>query len=1030
MLEHYPASRLVTSEDFALWLSQLKYEEPVDQLHYEFSIIAALGSDEYLGLGQRQSYFAGSEKRQRELIALLNQWEDHLKEQGGVDPMITKLPRSANPRYLAVYCDETQNLPPVALLYLMAQAQQQQFIACLDSEQCLLSSPFILSVIKKMMYLTYQQQDREFLLPRTWRCPSAVAKVANHLIDTKHRLHKESDEALRRPYREIVSARNLAENGLVSLFHQKNAARLRELASSPKSVIIVEELTPTIREAINRCLNSNNILSAKEAIGLDFKNVILWHPIQETSLKTLAKGKKVQGLSLAQMNTFNALYVGISRSEANVFIVEDYDRFQVLIQTLFGDGLAKNQIPIAIEHLSPEQQRQEWFKQVEFHLSQGRLDIAHSIMGFHLKMNKTQIDDFCKARLRSLEPEIRSHSLAVAAPIAQIPVERKTQATPTKPVSESQTSIPVELATTAASLEIAKKSSLTDPEERRRKGAIYVSGLLRNLYKSTIALKDQASLDEIAEQNRHHLANSLSLTYLMRHPQAIRLLFEPLLEDGTCLFAHLISPTLSGENSKLPIRRDVLLDEKVLAFLCKQGDFLFAKKNKDPKTPTVFHLLCKTKVGQELLVTIFTRSPVFEKMLTPEHLYSPIDGVSAFFNLACTNSDSRKLLAAWLERRQDLISAIKEEDLFKAPLNTPEVFASMPLFFNLTITMTGLQILKLIYNHNPRVLNNLTGALLSEEYNGIEPNLNNTSAFLWLTSAEGFPFFEKLIAMKPSLIAELPLKNLLLKSSPSELKPSLKTVIRNHFSQPPHSLVYVKRLFEAHPAIIEGLSAELIITSFQTPNGGSTSIIRQCSLSEEGMALLTHLLVLNPKLARGLMGHNLCEKDTNLSTTIYNLSKTSNGIKLLRHIKYINPLMVITLRLTDINTSHGKNEPSMALLNLLSTAEGIDFFIDCCTNPISDFVKHFDFNNLKKCLNDAAGAFFKSKKQLPDNYPKLIDTLRIHNRPIAVLIEKFMCKHMNIQTIKASSPQFFAPEPTEIKGEAEEVNQGKTSKGP
>ena len=523
--QHYPDSRLVTSDDFALWLSQQKHEEPVEQLHYELSIIAGLGPDEYLRLGQRQSYCAGNQKRQKELIVFLSLWEHHLQEQGGIDPMTTKLPRSANPRYLTVYCDETQNLPPVALLYLMAQAQQRQFIACLDSEQCLLSSPFILSIIKKMMYLVYQLQDREFLLPRTWRCPPIVAKVANHLMDSKHRLHKESDEALRRPYREIISARNLAEKGLVSLFNDKNAARLHELASSPKTVIIVEQLTPAIREAINTCLNSNNILTAKMAIGLDFKNVILWHPIQETSLIALAKGKKVTGLSLAQLNTFNALYVAITRAEANVLIIEDYDRFQPLIQAIFGHELAKNQLPIDLENLSPEQQRQEWLKQVEFHLSQDRLDLARSIMGFHLTMNKAQIDEFCKDRKRAMEPQRLPKAVEVsAAPAAPISKRQKPHPNPKKPMLDSKAPAPA----------LAPKAKRASPEELKAKIAAYISNLLQNLSRIAETADSPAQEALLKEQTSN-------LRSLINHPRSEEFLFEPFLVDGSLLFVHLLT---------------------------------------------------------------------------------------------------------------------------------------------------------------------------------------------------------------------------------------------------------------------------------------------------------------------------------------------------------------------------------------------------------------------------------------------------------------------------------------------------------
>ena len=411
---HYPDRTAASEALFTQWLKDnYPQQESSKIIHYELSLIAALETNKYRNLGQRQCYYSGNKTQQEHLITLLAHWNKYLVQQQLFDPMVTALNPTCLQHYAAAYLDEAQNLPPIALSSLMPRVLDRQFFACLDSEQCLLSSPYIHSALKNLLHEHYGHYSEQ-LLSLTWRCPPKIIQAGNQLMNAKYALDGNDK---RRAYRAIVSER--PEEGVVSWIDEQAFTQVKAYGPFAGTVVIASNVTPEERLLINQHLGTNNILSAEEAIGLDFDTVIIWNPFsQQEALRLLAKKEPSESLSLDQWNAINALYVALTRAQERLFFYDkEIKRWSVLANKLLGP-LPLNQIANQPLHHSPEEERKKWLAQAEYHMQEGRLHLAQEIMATHLNMSAQNIEQ----HINTTKPIPAS---PVAAPSAPTPISRQ-----------------------------------------------------------------------------------------------------------------------------------------------------------------------------------------------------------------------------------------------------------------------------------------------------------------------------------------------------------------------------------------------------------------------------------------------------------------------------------------------------------------------------------------------------------------------------------------------------------------------------
>ncbi len=129
-------------------------------MHYELSLFAALGREEYEKLGQRQSHFSDNEDLKKIIPDIFDFWRAHLLDQNMFDPMVTGLPADFLSLWSLMCGDEIQNLPPIAI-HSLIKLLKGQVILSLDPNQCLLSSPYIAQFLKQQLHIYYQKQQDE-----------------------------------------------------------------------------------------------------------------------------------------------------------------------------------------------------------------------------------------------------------------------------------------------------------------------------------------------------------------------------------------------------------------------------------------------------------------------------------------------------------------------------------------------------------------------------------------------------------------------------------------------------------------------------------------------------------------------------------------------------------------------------------------------------------------------------------------------------------------------------------------------------
>lgn len=572
-----PGLTAATPEQFAKWLRESRFEDPADIIHYELSLIAALGSELYLEQEARQCYFPKQPEKQNQLIKLLKSWNSYLQEHRLFDPNVT-ITQITDLVFNNVFMDEIQNQPPVAQRFFIEHTPKEGLAVCIDDEQALISSPFIHSSLKQLLHKYYGHYFEQ-PLPRTWRCPPAVVNAANQLLAKKYEL---DGKGKRRAYTRIESVH--PKGGLASFVDTKNLSSLKTFTASAETLVISEHITPEESRQINSKLNTANILSAREAIGLDFKLVILWKPFSENKcLRELAQAMKktrVPGLTLEQWNALNALYVAISRAESTLLIYEPDSHWQEICELFLGP-LLKNVMPVDLETKdTPEQVRSNWLKTVEHHVNEGQLDIARKLMAFHLHMDHHQIEEF----------------IAERKPAAVIPTAPIVEHEPLKAQASASKGVKKSARASSAVRAIPEVKKSLSVQERKEE---FVANLLAN--------PSRKNLQTIMDSDS-------CLKYLFKYASNGDVMFTLLLER--------LSPSFN-ETSVAALAAKQGDEEHFIKLLC----LLLSK-------PDLFNFFTTEYLNKPM-----ARSP----LITPLYLLSKYDGIGYFLYMSCQkNKDFMK----------------------------------------------------------------------------------------------------------------------------------------------------------------------------------------------------------------------------------------------------------------------------------------------------------------------------------------------------------------------------------------------------
>ncbi|CEK10379.1 DNA/RNA helicase domain-containing protein [Legionella hackeliae] len=962
----YPDRKQVSEDEFSQFLkkSKLKTELP-HEVHYELSLIAALGVDDYQKLASRQSYYSDNPSKKKALISFLQLWQNDLETNKLFDPMVTRLDPLKTPRFNNVFCDEAQNLPPVALLDFITYAKDKRIAICLDTEQCLLSSPFIHNCIKMLLQKHYGSYNAH-ALSRTWRCPPKIIAVAEHLMNKKHQL----DSGNRRLYSHIQSAQ--PDGGVVTWLNDSVLEELSQHGKSASTVVLTELLSQGERERIIKSLGTNNILSSSQAIGLDFNIVILWKPITQNpylwSLYQKWQTQKSFDVTLQELNALNALYVSITRSQNAVCIYETDKRALRFGEFLLG-VLPLNQIMFSTVKLTLEEESKLWEKAIEHHLAEKRFDVARELMQFHLKMDLASIErrirDSQKSEQKKASYENDDNSPATVQTLT--PEKKITQSTDSKEGNQSSKSVE-KFSKIESKQEASKPNNKASKKEATRK---YIAGLLKN-------------------------PSPTNLLALFAHKNAQTYLFDEPNAKGLCLFMQLAMNFDVDVNvfTELCIQYLQTISSRLTAELLTQSL---------SSNFTLLYYFSHNSQGCRFLNKLLHVNPRLADNMDPRMLLMIPTGFdkSTLYNLALYAA-GRQFLSALIKFNPELGKKLPAEALFNIPKNTPELKNSS-VFSWLAMSAEGAKLLSTLLRINPELFKNMPAKFLKLIQPGIyadEVTLTTSiTSFVYLSENQpGRKFLCELLELNPELLKSISAE-MLFRRNPQKPEQDVSrtpfALLANCVDGDGHQLLEL--IFRANPALFkaitpENLSLKNSLTKKKvcspllglTGGKGLPRLLKMCPelamsvTSEElynvyengssgvapfsllcrdaGHETLERLFSANPALAKDLTGQFLTHiqpaapgKKVYLSP-LYLLSLSSAGIRVLNKLLSLNPQIAQDIMGAYLLFSHDIS-PSMLsstpLFSLASDVFGCQFLDSLVTlNPDIKFSDKFLFNPL------------------------------------------------------------------------------------
>jgi len=344
-------------KSFNIWLQPRKYSfgiTDVYKLFEEFKGVITglditkpfLNKEEYLELGVKQSIFLKNEREK--VYEIFTKYLEFLKENNFYDLNIVSFEwlSYSHPKYDFIVIDEVQDFTNIQLfLILKSLITSGNFMLCGDSNQIVHPNFFSWTNVKTMFYKHDILGSNLNVLQTNYRNSTDVTAVANKLLKIKNArfgaIDKESN----------FLVESLKENKGIVNFFIDTPSRRKELNDSTKRstkyalLVMTQEEKAAAREIFQTPL----LFSIHEAKGLEYDNIILVNFISNYSREfneitqgvtkrdlenddiNFSRGKDKADKSLDAFKFYiNSLYVGITRSVKNLYILESSKKHDIL----------------------------------------------------------------------------------------------------------------------------------------------------------------------------------------------------------------------------------------------------------------------------------------------------------------------------------------------------------------------------------------------------------------------------------------------------------------------------------------------------------------------------------------------------------------------------------------------------------------------------------------------------------------------------------------------------------------------------
>ncbi|MFW5823138.1 MAG: UvrD-helicase domain-containing protein, partial [Tangfeifania sp.] len=372
-----------------------------------------LSKDEYLELGVKQSIFLKSEREKVYETFVI--YKEFLNENNFYDLNIVSFNwlQYCRPKYDFIVIDEVQDFTNIQL-YLVLQSLKTtgNFILCGDSNQIVHPNFFSWTNVKTMFYKHNIAESKISVLRTNYRNSAEVTAIANKLLLIKNARFGSID----RESNFLVEP--LKDNKGLANFYIDTEARRKQLNDSTmrsaKYALLV--MTREEKAAARKIFKSPLLFSIQEAKGLEYENIILINFISNYSREfneiaqgvskkelenddmTFSRGKDKADKSLDAYKFYiNSLYVGITRSVKNLYILESSSKHTIL--SLLGLVETKEKINIKEEVSSLE----EWNEEARKLEMQGKKEQADEIKKNILELKKPDWEPITRESLGKLK---------------------------------------------------------------------------------------------------------------------------------------------------------------------------------------------------------------------------------------------------------------------------------------------------------------------------------------------------------------------------------------------------------------------------------------------------------------------------------------------------------------------------------------------------------------------------------------------------------------------------------------------------
>ena len=396
-----PSGQAITEDMFLKWFTKQNLPKHYGvgdgrELFEEFTGVITgsvldepyLSREEYQNLGVKQSIF--SFEQRKGIYDLFQKYLQFLKEENYYDTNVisSQYTNLVEPIYDAIIVDEVQDFTNSQLfLVLKSLKKQGQFLLCGDANQIIHPNFFSWSKLKSFFYTdnNFTEDKITKILTANYRNTPEVTELANRVLKFKNYYFGSVDKESH-----YLIKSTSEKHGTVSCLQDKTdiikEVNIKTSKSTNYAILVLHEHH---KDKARELFRSPLIFTVQEAKGLEYDNIIIYNFVSEEKNYTdITKGAdrsfldadfkyaRVKDKTDKSLEIYkfyiNALYVAITRSVCNVYIIEPNPSHKFLRL------LEINEIQeINIE--ATESSREDWQKEANKLIMQGKDEQAKAI---------------------------------------------------------------------------------------------------------------------------------------------------------------------------------------------------------------------------------------------------------------------------------------------------------------------------------------------------------------------------------------------------------------------------------------------------------------------------------------------------------------------------------------------------------------------------------------------------------------------------------------------------------------------------